>query len=381
MAPRRRLPKYVQSFTDRHDHARYYFRRGAYRCTLPGAAWSPEFMAAHAAAMVRTDASPLTQTAAPEAVATPPAQPTRKSAMPVRAPTGSMTALIAEWKLAAYSELAQTTRTNYTRITDRLERSVGHLPVDKLTESDIQSMIDQRTTDHGIEAGNTIRRIFRLLMPFAKKRGYRADNPMLDIRKKKRPKGQAGGWATLGEPAIQKYVDHWRLGTPQYLAMALLVCTGQRRSDVVKIGPHNIVGKVYDPTDFTGRSLAIKQQKTGKPLIIPIAPMLQEALTTLAAPANAPAFLLSQRELPFKPESFTNVFSEWTKNCGIEGQASPHTLRKAAARRLAEAGATVHQIAAITGHDSLAEVERYTKAAGQEALAITAIGLLHPSTG
>ena len=44
-------------------------------------------------------------------------------------------------------------------------------------------------------------------------------------------------------------------------------------------------------------------------------------------------------------------------------------LRKAAARRLAEAGCTAHQIAAITGHRTLAEVQRYTQAADQGRLA------------
>lgn len=50
-----------------------------------------------------------------------------------------------------------------------------------------------------------------------------------------------------------------------------------------------------------------------------------------------------------------------------------HGLRKAAARRLAEANCTVHEIAAITGHASLREVARYTKAADQKRLAISAM--------
>jgi hypothetical protein len=48
-------------------------------------------------------------------------------------------------------------------------------------------------------------------------------------------------------------------------------------------------------------------------------------------------------------------------------------LRKAAARRLAEAGATPHQVAAVTGHKSLDEIERYTREAAQPGLAATAI--------
>jgi integrase len=50
-----------------------------------------------------------------------------------------------------------------------------------------------------------------------------------------------------------------------------------------------------------------------------------------------------------------------------------HGLRKAACRRLAEAGCTVHEIAAISGHATLKEVERYTKAADQLRLARAAM--------
>lgn len=48
---------------------------------------------------------------------------------------------------------------------------------------------------------------------------------------------------------------------------------------------------------------------------------------------------------------------------------SAHGLRKAAARRLAEIGCSAHQIAAITGHATLAEVQRYTKAADRKRMA------------
>ncbi len=53
-----------------------------------------------------------------------------------------------------------------------------------------------------------------------------------------------------------------------------------------------------------------------------------------------------------------------------------HGIRKAASRRLAEAGCTAHEIASITGHKSLAEVERYTKAASQRMLSQAGIAKL-----
>lgn len=51
----------------------------------------------------------------------------------------------------------------------------------------------------------------------------------------------------------------------------------------------------------------------------------------------------------------------------------PHT---ACARRLAEAGATAHEIVAVTGHKTLAEVQRYTESAMREWLADQAFAKL-----
>lgn len=58
---------------------------------------------------------------------------------------------------------------------------------------------------------------------------------------------------------------------------------------------------------------------------------------------------------------------------------SMHGLRKAAARRLAEAGCTDRQIMAITGHKTTQEVGRYTRSAEQMKLAGQAMDLLRVS--
>jgi len=65
--------------------------------------------------------------------------------------------------------------------------------------------------------------------------------------------------------------------------------------------------------------------------------------------------------------------SEAADLAGLPKAAAAHGLRKAAARRLAEAGCSANQIMAITGHKSLKEVERYTRAAGQRLLAESAM--------
>jgi site-specific recombinase XerD len=63
-------------------------------------------------------------------------------------------------------------------------------------------------------------------------------------------------------------------------------------------------------------------------------------------------------------------------SAGLADRCVTHGLRKAAARRLAEAGCTARQIMNITGHRSLKEIESYTKAAEQQRLAQAAMDRL-----
>jgi integrase len=80
-------------------------------------------------------------------------------------------------------------------------------------------------------------------------------------------------------------------------------------------------------------------------------------------------FLTTKHGKPFTAAGFGNWFSECVKEAGLPKNCAAHGLRKAAARRLAEAGCSPSQIAAITGHRTLKEVARYTAAASQVALA------------
>ena len=101
-------------------------------------------------------------------------------------------------------------------------------------------------------------------------------------------------------------------------------------------------------------------------------PELKEVLEQ--HPSDREAFLMTQQGKPF---ASGNAFYNWFKECaikaGIQAKLGPHGLRKAAARRLAEAGCSTHQIAAITGHKSLAEIERYTKEVNQRRVAAEAV--------
>src|SRR5665811_2046431 len=86
------------------------------------------------------------------------------------------------------------------------------------------------------------------------------------------------------------------------------------------------------------------------------------------APVDHLTLLTTQTGKPFSAAGFGNWFRDRCNEAGLS-HCSAHGLRKATARRLAEAGCTMHEIAAITGHASLSEIQRYTKAADQARLA------------
>lgn len=127
--------------------------------------------------------------------------------------------------------------------------------------------------------------------------------------------------------------------------------------------------------------LSIIQQKTGQEAHIPLHSDLRAFLNAL--PIDNLGFLMTAQGRPFTPPGFTNWFRDTVAEVTVEENGvkkralpdglSPHGLRKATCRRLAEAGCTPHQIMAISGNKSLAEVTRYTVAAGRKDLAALAI--------
>ena len=80
-------------------------------------------------------------------------------------------------------------------------------------------------------------------------------------------------------------------------------------------------------------------------------------------------FLMTSTGKPFTANGFCHWFANRCRQAGLPTGLSAHGLRKAMCRRLAEAGCTVHQIMAISGHQTLSEVQRYTKAVEQSRMA------------
>jgi len=207
------------------------------------------------------------------------------------------------------------------------------------------------------DSANGLRKALRALVKHAVETGLRIDDPTRDV---KAIRIKSDGYHSWTDDEISQFERYHPVGSRARLAIALLLYSGQRRSDVVRMGRQHV----------RDGALQVRQQKTGASLSIPVHPEL--AATIAASPSEHLTFLTTQFGQPFTAAGFGSWFREQCDAAGLSA-CSAHGLRKAAARRLAEAGFTEHDIASITGHASLREIVRYTKAVDQKKLAASAM--------
>ncbi len=166
---------------------------------------------------------------------------------------------------------------------------------------------------------------------------------------------------------VDQFRQRHQLGTKAHLALHLLLWTGVRRSDVVLLGRQHM----------RDGWLKFTQQKNRnrRPVVIeiPVLPELQRIID--ASPTGHLTFMVTSSNRPFTPAGFGNWFRDRCNEAGLP-HCSAHGLRKAGAATAAENGATPHMLLAIYGWLSLAEAERYTRAAEKKRLAKDAMGLL-----
>jgi integrase len=327
-------PKYCHWKRNRHNDGGYWYfeRRGYPRVRLPGLPWSPQFMAAYEAAKGE---APLLIGAD-------------------RVKAGTMAALIVSYYASTgFTALEDSTKSVYRRIIEGIRARHGEKPIAGLEPRHIRKLASEITYP---TAKKRFISILRILLEHGIERGDIDSNPAFGI---KPPKTERKGFHSWTDEEIARFEKRHLIGTKPRLALALLLYLGQRKSDVVKLGLQH----------RDKRNFRIKQKKTDAELQIPIHPQLDQILS--ATRTGNLAYLVTAFGKPYTANGFGNAFREWCDEAGLP-HCTSHGLRKAAARRLAEAGASTHEIASIIGHESLREVERYTKAANQKRLAESA---------
>lgn len=328
---RLKLP-FIHRFRDRHGKLRHYFRRPGFKqVPLPGFPGSAEFMEAYQAALAGE--GPRVEIGAN------------------RTRPGTVNAVVVGYyQSLTFRSLAPGTQKMRRAILERFRVDHGDKRIATLPREFISRTLGKRSP----AAARNWLKTLRGLLQFAVAEGFRQDDPTRDVTL---PPLKSDGVHTWTEAEIGQFEATHEIGSRARLALALLLYTAQRRGDVVKIGRQHVRDNV----------LHVRQQKTRATLEIPVHSDLRQVID--ATPGAHLTYLVTANGEPFSPAGFGNWFRECCDAAGLPKGCSAHGLRKAACRRLAEAGCTVHQIAAISGHRSLSEVQRYTRAADQARLA------------
>jgi len=346
------LPKYVHKDTDRYGRVRYYYRPpGSAKVRLPDDPASPDFPTAIAAEDARR---------AERAKAIQPAKIILPSA-------GTLEWLCRQY-FASPTFKALDARVQRVRrlvlehclrepVSPGAPESFAGAPIALVTTKAIKVLRDRKVNTP--EAANSRIKYLRGVFGWAIEAEVDGVtcNPARDV---KYLKGNVDGFHAWTLEEVEKYEAHHKAGSKARLALALLLYTGQRRSDIVTFGRQHVRDGWLRFTQFKNRNR--------KPvrLEIPVLPALAEIIEI--SPTGDLTFLETEFKKSFTANGFGNWFRKRCDEAGLN-HCSAHGLRKAAAARLAEIGCTDREIMAITGHVTSKEVDRYTRGAAQRRLA------------
>ena len=333
------LPRHCTYQLDRDGRRRVRFRRRGVSVYLTGIPWSEDFMRQYAAALERE-------------------QGQRAQVGAIRTLPGSFSALCVQYyNSAEFRSMRPGSQAERRGVLERFRAEHGHRPLKDLQRVHVRNIIAAKAD--APESANNLLKALRVVLNYAVSQDLIPANPSLGVKRLRNQ--NPDGRHTWTEDEIAQFQATHPINSRAGLALALLLYTGQRRGDVLLMGwQHAKDGRIV-----------LRQRKTGRPVSVPIHPELARALAE--APKTDLTFIKTARAVPFSPTGFTNWFRSMCVAAGLPKACSPHGLRKAACRRLAEAGCSANEIAAISGHASLKEVTRYTAAADREHLADQAI--------
>lgn len=281
----------------------------------------------------------------------------QKGREPRRRSRAASDLIVHYYQSAGFTSKAAATQRNYKSVLEPFRKEHGDGPVAEIKTMHIDAILGT-VAARSTSAAHNLRKRLLLLFRLAVKWEFIDTNPMLLAdRVQHKPKG----YETWTEADIAKFRAKWKEGTPQRIAMEILLYSGLRRSDAVRLGPQHIQDD----------HIVITARKTGAELSIPIHAEFRAVLDTIKH--GHLVFIATVYGAARSEFAFTNWVKEAATDAGLPPHRSPHGLRKAACRRLAEAGCTVWQIMAITGHRDIKEVETYVAAVNKKAMALDAI--------
>jgi integrase len=328
-------PPHLHRQVSRHGLTVWYVRIGkGPRIRMRAAFGTPEFDAEYQAAIAGL--------------------PARQTAKDDRA-TGTLAWLVERYReTGAWTNLSLATRRQRENIFKQVLKTAGKQSIAKITTTSIMAGRDRRQDTPARHFLDAMRGLFR----WAVKAKLVASDPTVGVDNPPRPK--TDGFAVWSDDDIAAYEKQWPIGTRQRVWLDVLVYTGLRRGDAVRLGRQHIRNGVG----------SIKTEKNDTPVTLPILPVLSKTLE--AGPCGDLTFIAGENGHPLTKESFGNLFRKACRAAGLRDR-SAHGLRKAAATRAANAGATVPQLEAIFGWSGGTMAALYTRAADRRRLSLEAM--------
>ncbi|HIE68842.1 MAG TPA: hypothetical protein EYP98_01055 [Planctomycetes bacterium] len=280
----------------------------------------------------------------------------------------SFNALIADYrKSPEFVQLADSTRSDYERYLNTIKTKWGDLQVRGVQPAHVLKLRDKYRETRA--AANALIRVLSSLLSWSIPRGYRSDNPCQHVPKLKIGDGyEPWSWDMI--ELLREHAPGW-----MWQAAALALYTGQRQGDVLSM-PWSAIKNGL---------IAVRQEKTGKPLVIPAHQDLLRVLETMKR--SGVCILSSTRGTPWTKDGFKTSWGKALRPPAQHGPVLPrphplwfirraglvfHGLRKSAVVMLLEAGATEAEVSAITGQ-SLQMVAHYAKQVNKHRLAAAGI--------
>ena len=254
---------------------------------------------------------------------------------------------------ASYLALSPATRRQRDNIFLHVIKSAGAEPYEKITRSVIAASRDARANTPAAARNflNTMRGLFQ----WAHESSLVTNNPTVGVSPPKQRTGP--GFEAWTPEDVAAYEKRWPEGTKERVWLHVLLYTGLRRGDAVRLGKQHIRDCIA----------TIKTEKNGAEVNIPILDTLAHTLSV--GPTGDLAFICGVKGEPLRKESFGNLFRAACNAAGLNGK-SAHGVRKIGATLAAEAGATVAQLEAWYGWTGGRMASHYTRTANNKTLAV-----------
>src|ERR1700729_1915116 len=273
---------------------------------------------------------------------------------------------------------------------------MGECPVDKLTAQGIKRFRDLKQDAPAM--ANYRRASLSVLFSWAIEQTppLAKSNPVRDVRQ---VKYATDGFHTWTPTEVAQFEAHYAIGTKERLALALMLYTGCRRSDVVRLGPGSVTdGWLRFVPWKTRAKRAAHTEKPWLPVLADIVELCPCGAPTVLlndcaeafreqpwlpvsayivemSPCGATTFLLNERGKAFRAD----IFRKWFRpvcDRAVLPQCTAHGLRKAGATLAAESGASIHQLMAIFDWRTPGQAKVYTDAADGRRLTGQSMGML-----